>query len=123
MGCYIKKIKGGRAELEHTKIKNINLSKRRKKIFRRRLIFLISIILIIGGSIFFVFSKMNKDESYRDAYKKNISSRELEKMRQELDIKEVDYKWGSGLKKGNSPKRLIIHHSATDSPENSRRYS
>lgn len=43
---------------------------------------------------------MNKDESYRDAYKKNISSRELEKMRQELDIKEVDYKWGSGLKKG-----------------------
>ena len=103
--------------MEHTKIKNINLSKRRKKIFRRRLIFLISIILIIGGSIFFVFSKMNKDESYRDAYKKNISSRELEKMRQELDIKEVNYKWGSGLKKGNSPKRLIIHHSATDSPE------
>ena len=94
MWCYIKKIKGGRAELEHTKIKNINLSKRRKKIFRRRLIFLISIILIIGGSIFFVFSKMNKDESYRDAYKKNISSRELEKMRQELDIKEVNYKYG-----------------------------
>ncbi|WCM69694.1 hypothetical protein LZD60_13885 [Clostridium perfringens] len=86
--------------MEHTKIKNINLSKRRKKIFRRRLIFLISIILIICGSIFFVFSKMNKDESYRDAYKKNISSRELEKMRQELDIKEVNYKWGSGLKRG-----------------------
>ncbi len=100
MWCYIKKNKRGRAELEHNKIKNINLSKRRKKIFRRRLIFLISIILIIGGSIFFFFSKMNKDESYRDAYKKNISSRELEKMRQELDIKEVNYKWGSGLKRG-----------------------
>ena len=86
--------------MEQNKIKNINLSKRRKKIFRRRIIFLLSIILIISGSIFFIFSKINRDESYRDIYKKNISNRGLEKMRQELDIKEVDLNGEAGLKRG-----------------------
>lgn len=99
------------------KIKNIDSLEKRKKIFWRRLIFLLGLIFFSFIIIFFIFSIIGGEDSYRDVYKKNISARELSKMRDELDIKEVEYKWGNELKDGNSPKKLIIHHSATDSPE------
>lgn len=103
--------------MDKRKIKNGNSLERRKKILRRMIIFFLGIISFLGIIIFFAFSIIGREESYRDLYNKSLSKRELEKMRIDLNVQDVEYKWGNELKKGNSPKRLIIHHSATDSPE------
>lgn len=88
--------------------------KRKNKKIRN--IFLISFILLTMLG-YFVYSSFSKEESYREMFDSKVSKSQLETFEKELDIHEVDYKWGDGLKEGNHPKKLVIHHSATNRPE------
>ncbi len=88
--------------------------KRKNKKIRN--IFLISFILLTMLG-YFVYSSFSKEESYREMFDSKVSKSQLETFEKELDIHEVDYKWGEGLKEGNHPKKLVIHHSATNRPE------
>lgn len=97
------------------KVRNNKVRRRRKKI--RRITSIMVICFIIVTACYAIFSFFNKEDSYRGFYNKSFSKSRLNDMREELNIQEVDYQWGKGLKKGNNPKRLIIHHSATNSPE------
>lgn len=105
--------------MERKKIENNNF-RNRKKFFLRRLICLLGILIFILLIIYFIMSSFIKEESYRGIYNKNISSRQIENIKENLNIKEANYTWGIGLKKGNNPKKIVIHHSATEvskSPE------
>lgn len=97
------------------KVKNKKARRRRKRV--RRVMTLALIGFIIVTTCYALFSFLNKEDSYRGFYNKSFSKREVNIMKDELNIQEVNYEWGAGLKNGNNPKRLIIHHSATNAPE------
>lgn len=94
--------------------KKISKKKRRQKKIKVISIVSLILIMIVG---YFTYSLMSKEDSYRSRFDGIVSSRQIESLGKELNIHEINYKWGDGLSKGNKPKKLVIHHLATTNPE------
>lgn len=103
--------------MQNSDFKEQALTKKRRKFLIRRIIFFLCLIIALILFMNFMLSLLVKEDSYRGIYKKSISERELKEMEKSLNIREVKYNWAEGLKEGNMPKRLIIHHSATENEE------
>lgn len=50
--------------------------------------------------------------SYREIYNKKLSENEIEELREEINIQNIQYKWKEELENNNEPIILIYHHTA-----------
>lgn len=96
---------------------NIRKIKINKSIKINALMFFIIIISVILG--WNLAKKLNEVDSYKKIYNVKVSKKEIEKMKENLNIQEIDYQWANILVVGNNPKELVFHHAAAEnlSPE------
>ncbi|MDO4536032.1 MAG: peptidoglycan recognition family protein [Clostridium perfringens] len=88
------------------------------KYFIRRVLIVI-LIIVLGFLGYIVINDSNNSNSYRKIYNIEVNKKTLREIGEDLNIQEVEYKWGGLLRGGNKPQRLVIHHAAADnlSPE------
>ena len=80
---------------------------------KRMYIFFYSILVIF--LLAFIFKNNIREYlkiSYRKYYKIDISSYEINDIRNKLEIMDLDYRWNGDLIINNRPNKIIIHHSA-----------
>lgn len=79
-------------------------------------LFIAMIITCVTCSItYFKYDIMNFYKvSYRNIYGKKLDEKKLNEIRDELNIKEIDYNWDGELEYINNPRKIIYHHSANN---------
>jgi len=77
------------------------------------------LVLIFGVFIFLLFTFIFRNNvreffkiSYKDYYNIKIDSEEVENMKNNLNIIEIDYNWTEELTLNNKPNKIIYHHAA-----------
>ncbi|MGL5354806.1 MAG: N-acetylmuramoyl-L-alanine amidase, partial [Clostridium sp.] len=93
--------------------------------FNKDRIWYMLLLLIIFISIFATVNYFKFDIlkgykiSYRNMYNKYLSDKNIEEIRSDLNIKDIDYKWSEELVYNNKPIQIIYHHAASsiETPE------
>lgn len=83
-----------------------------KKFIMKIIIFLILSLIVFLGYI--LIKNLCNNNSYKKIYDVSINKKELNIIKENLNIQEIDYKWNGVLISGNNPKKIVIHHAATE---------
>ena len=101
--------------------KNIRKRLDRKKIIRRRRIFvsfIVVFILVLAIKFLFSINKNNEivflKSKGSSVYKVNKLKDIQEEYEKDLDIKIIEYDWKEDFKETNNPKYLVYHHTASN---------
>lgn len=74
-----------------------------KKFIMKIIIFLILSLIVFLGYI--LIKNLCNNNSYKKIYDVSINKKELNIIKENLNIQEIDYKWNGVLISGNNPKR------------------
>ena len=83
-----------------------------KKFIMKIIIFLILSLIVFLGYI--LIKNLCNNNSYKKIYDVSINKKELNIIKENLNIQEIDYKWNGVLISGNNPKKIVIHHAAAE---------
>lgn len=98
--------------------------------FNRDKLWYMLLLLILFISIFATVNHFKFDIlkgykiSYRNMYNKYLSDSKIEEIREDLNIKDIDYNWSEELVYNNKPTQIIYHHAASsnETPEEINEY-
>lgn len=96
------------------KVRQIKLNK--QFVIKISIAFVVILLSVLG----YIFIKnLGGGNSYKKIYNVDISKKQLNIIGESLNIQEIDYKWNGILISTNNPKKIVLHHAATEnlSPE------
>lgn len=99
--------------------------KNRREILKLDKLWYMILLTIVFISVFATINYFKYDIlksykiSYREIYGKYLSDKEIENLRESININEIEYEWEEELEYNNKPTEIIYHHSASfsKSPE------